>query len=55
MMVNSLNPIYHYTQKVREIANQNGGRINDLFEPTQYINSGKAGFAFRGKTLAREN
>lgn len=53
LMVSSFKPLSHFLEKVREISNKKGGRINGVFEPHDYIDSGRAGFVFKGEILAK--
>lgn len=55
MMVNSIQPIHYYSKQIKNISNKNCGRINGVFEPTEYIGSGKAGIVYKGKTFAEKN
>lgn len=48
LMVNSFKPLSDFLEKVREISNQKGKMINNVFKPKEYIESGKAGFVFKG-------
>lgn len=48
LMVNSFKPLSYFLEKVRKISDQKGGMINNVFEPKEYIESGRAGFAFKG-------
>lgn len=48
LMVNSFKSLLYFVEKVKQISNQKGAMINNVFKPSEYIESGKAGFVFTG-------